>query len=83
MNYETLCNPVPAADVPVNFYRDPRGSTALVRAARSPASFDVDQSGRPDAAGRMAFDPSRAFIVGATIILIAALIAPTSYFPFG
>jgi hypothetical protein len=24
MTYETLCNPVPAADVPVNFYRDPR-----------------------------------------------------------
>ena len=24
MNYETLCNPVPAADVPVNFYRDPQ-----------------------------------------------------------
>jgi len=22
MNYETLRNPVPAADVPVNFYRD-------------------------------------------------------------
>ena len=26
MSYETLCNPVPAADVPVNFYRETRSS---------------------------------------------------------
>ena len=33
MSYETLCNPVPAADVPVNFYRETR-SSHVVQPAR-------------------------------------------------
>jgi hypothetical protein len=32
MSYETLCNPVPAADVSVNFYREPAVATWFNRA---------------------------------------------------
>jgi hypothetical protein len=37
MSYETLCNPVPAADVPVNFYREPAVATWFNRAREGSA----------------------------------------------